>query len=718
MFGETYFIDLGVANDVFYQNIYYLFKLLIVAIFFFYYLPTKLFPQHNQNFSVKKVVINFTYMTAYIELVVTTLIFFKIFSIILFIIVLIITKLLFLKFYYKKNVIEYLDNKRVDIMLFSLDLLDKPKLFRKRLSEKLKLKIIKFQNQITFYNVLKFFLVTSLFFYIMIVLMARGLESVADPVPDTAQFIEWVADLEHNILYSDTKEFGADMYGLSILLFFIHSFTNIDTTIIFSIYPILLLFALYFSIYYVLKDWSNSEYVAIFGVMLHGVYLMSPLAHYLLGTMVFTNHPEIVNFWKFSFYAPPQNVDFIKFGHKPYIRYISGMAYEHSSIFSFLNGYFLIKTLWTKQNKYLILYCLTLMLVFTFHGGGAIPLLFISIFIAINSIIFRKLDKNILKKGLLAILVATILGNLWMFSVIKYGIPRDFGAAAPFLDKLFNTKENIANVVGSGLNSIALIAVNNFHYLLFIMFIIAILISIFSKRKFLNLSFLSIIGGIFLVYFGPDAGFPIVTLYTRLAEYLFFAITLLFSFFFYYLFYIPLLSVFKEKAKYLILSTFYIIFLFSILATPKWVNSPFFWQNINHIEFSSIPAFIFKIHKNYRHFSWTLVSYVQEYPKVKDKGYHINTQEFLLRYSPIDKYLDIPTEIVFIVVENFYHPYQGLNEWFYRWRYPIQNNLKSWITTYRINHNNIKIAFKSDTITIYKIDNREYIKSLKEKGKK
>jgi len=92
------------------------------------------------------------------------------------------------------------------------------------------------------------------------------------------------------------------------------------------------------------------------------------------------------------------------------------MAYEHSSIFVLLNAYFLIKTLQTHLNRYLVLYTLSLMLVFTFHGGGAIVLMAISIIVTIVAIVFKRVNIQILKKGVLAIFAASVVGNMWILS--------------------------------------------------------------------------------------------------------------------------------------------------------------------------------------------------------------------------------------------------------------------------------------------------------------
>jgi len=718
---DVYFVDLGVVYTLFYKNMWYLAKLLLVAYFIFYYVPSKIFPQEHIKSGIQKIVFNFIYMTAYIEIVVTFLVFIKVFSLIFFLLVLLLTKFAFMKFYYKQDIYKIMDDIRIKLMLKTLDMLDNPKRFKQNITNYINKKIVNLQSSITFYSLLKKTLFYWIFIYIFSVLIARGLFSYSDPLPDTAQFMEWVASLQQNILYADNKTFGADFYGISVLVFFVNIFTNIDPIILFSIYPLLLLIALYSSIYYVVKDFTSSKYVALFAVMFHGVVLMSPVSDILLGLNVITSDPAIIDIFGLKFYMPKAATALLNgnyMGFKPYIRYISGMAYEHASVFVLLNAYFLIKILQTHFTKYLITYTLTLILVFIFHGGGAIVLIFISILIALNAFIFGKINRKLLKRGFLAIILAGVLGNLWILSMIKYGIPQDFGAAAPVLDKLLGTQKNIENMAKTGFSIVSIIQITKIHLLLMASWLFAFIFSFFTKQKFLNTSYLLIPLGIFILYFGPNSGLPLLTKQDRLAEYMFFAITLLSSFYIFYFLYKPLLLLLKKYSQTTILSLFYILFVLLVLAVPRWIDTKYFWKNINQTQYTSIPEIILKINKENRPYTWTAVAYIQSYAKIKNKAYHINTQNFLLKYNPSEEFLQIPTQKVFIFVENFPNAYKGMDEWYYRWRRRIQENLKTWVTIYKMHHSNIKVYAKTKTVIAYEIDNNEYIKYLIKKEMK
>jgi len=719
IFSSIYLIDLNIIYHILSQNIWYILKLLIVAYFLFYWVPTKIFPQEFVGVGTQKIVYNFIFMVAYVEVVVTFLIFIKIFTPLLLIVSFFLTKLAFLKWYYKRDIVAHLNNIRINTMLKILDFFDNPAKIKTEILIYIKNKTENFQKKITLFKLLKTFLFYTVFIYIIITLMLRGLYSYSDPVSDTSQYIEWLAFLQKNILFWDEKAFGANFYGQVILIFFVNVFTNIDQIILFSIYPILVLLAMYFSIYYVVKGFSKSEYVAIFAVMIHGIIFMSPLSDFFLGRVVTTSFPNLVELYGLKFYLP-KAADVINKGYQSgyisYIRYISGLAYEHSSIFVLLNAYFLIRVFNNPFSRNLFLYALTLMLVFTFHGGGAIVLAVISILIALNSIIFKKLNFSLAKKGLLSIVLSSIVGNLWMLAMIKYGLPKDFGAAAPFLDKLFGTARSMRDTVASGTKIVSIVDISNVHIILFAMLFFGFLYAVlFTKEKFTNTSFLLIVTGVFITYFGVNAGLPMLAKHSRLSEYVMLAMTLLFSFYFYHFFYKPLFLL-KKYTQYFILTIMYVLFIALVITVPRWIDTKLFWKNINEVQYTSVPQIILKIGKENRPFSWTAISYIQEYAKIKNKGFHLNTQNFLLRYNPKDKYLEIPTKKVFIFVENFPNPYKGMQEWYYRWRGNIQDSLKSWVAIYMANHTNMKIYYKTKTVTVYEIDNNNYIDYLRKKS--
>jgi hypothetical protein len=99
-------------------------------------------------------------------------------------------------------------------------------------------------------------------------------------------------------------------------------------------------------------------------------------------------------------------------------------------------------------------------------------------------------------------------------------------------------------------------------------------------------------------------------------------------------------------------------------------------------------------------FTWTLVTYGQEFPMVLGRGFHMTAVEFLDRYDPAGD-LDIPTPFVFIAVEKIPHPFE-INTWAARFsRADIQRRLQTWCFVYQRTHRDMHIFRDSDDVRVY-----------------
>src|SRR5258708_8572531 len=67
---------------------------------------------------------------------------------------------------------------------------------------------------------------------------------------------------------------------------------------------------------------------------------------------------------------------------------------------------------------------------------------------------------------------------------------------------------------------------------------------------------------------------------------------------------------------------------------------------------------VLKMSSQLQPFTWTLVSYGQEYPMVLGRGFHLSGADFLEHYDPAETPLRIPTPYVFIAVEKKPHRFQ------------------------------------------------------------
>lgn len=720
-------IDYNVINDALVTNSLALLKVIVVSYFIFYLIPSKVFPQDASKDILDRILYNSLYSLSFAILVIPQLVFFKLFNLAIYIMVVIAVKLFFIKYYEKRNLFDYFEEIKSNFMIKAFNLFDNYGTIVDEAKEKNRKSLRQYFSKLTPY---KFFLrlfYFSLFLYAILNIGFSSLVNFGDSTPDNAYFVTWVTFLKENELWSDLNTFGAVMYGVAIFAFNLFIWTNLDSIIIFKVYPVLLIAFYFFGIYYVLYKLFVSRFTALFGILFLSLIFYSPLNQYFSGLEYMTTNPEIKTFFGlFSFFYVEPTVENIKiatmYSSIPYNRFFAGLGYEFSCAMYILNLYFFARMLHTKSNHDILVYCMTLFIVFSFHGGGALFLLPATLLILFNGVIFRNITWSLFKRGLFAIIVTAILGNLWMLAMFKYGILRDVGDALPILDELLGTKKQALIVKDTGKETLYLLVMEPLQYLMMALTLFMLPISYLSRRsKFIYSSMMLAAVSTFIVFYLPHLGVNRLVAYSRGLEYLLTAEIITLTFIFYYFFNKPLKAILRAYYARTMLVIFFIVLIVGGFAFPKWYNAkdlpPYvattlYPQNVKSIGYSASAQTILDINKLYRPFSWTIVSYVQEYSRAKDKGYHFNVQEMIMKYNPRNKYLEIPTKYIFIIEEIRPNQYKGLDEWRYRWRREVMDNLRAWIAIYTETHDNIRLYKSTKNINVYLIENSEYMEEL------
>ncbi len=124
---------------------------------------------------------------------------------------------------------------------------------------------------------------------------------------------------------------------------------------------------------------------------------------------------------------------------------------------------------------------------------------------------------------------------------------------------------------------------------------------------------------------------------------------------------------------------------------------------INYSGYGGTASAVLSIERDLEPFTWTLVTYGQEFPMVLNKGFHLAAADFLDRYDPADPRLSIPTPYVFIAVEKNPHPFE-INTWAARFsREDIQRRLQTWCDLYRLNHRDMRVYRDDENVRVYMI---------------
>ncbi|MFA6054181.1 MAG: hypothetical protein WC769_02280 [Thermodesulfovibrionales bacterium] len=691
------------------------FKLIVSAYLLFHWIPKKVLPQEYIDNSPDRIMFNIIHMVAFITLIFPLFIYMKIFGVMFLFIFFISLKLLFLKYYFKKDVAVYLQNVYIYTVTDILKTLENPKMYLSSFKSNAADRIRSFKLQMTSNGVLYWGIFSVIMLYALYIRVYRGYISLVGAAPDMYQFYYWGNILKVNILFDKTA--GAPyMWGGPVLVHTVNQFANLNTVVMYNIFPVLFLFFMFFTIFYVLRKLFESEgqktasmFVAL---LLFGIILPSPISEKLFGLIYGIVKPEILQLFPFSFYYPSaldlQAKNVVTTPSVFFWRFTTTLPYEIASAFFLINLYFLIRFLESKKNLYLLLYAESLAIIFSIHGGVAIPLLCSSLPVFIYALAVRKMELKVLTRFIAVVAAAGILGNLWLLQIMVYKFTIGLGAAAPLLEKLFKTGSALKAFEPAG--ALLILAPTSLILALVISSFVLAFTGIFPKGLSFRLASVGLISiGVLFIYFAPNLGFPRIVDHSRQMVFIAYAYSLVAGTLYYLIVEKWFLkALFKNVYFTISLILILIISIFTISLTPRWIDTELFRKNVHDIEYKEFPFLVYKIGDVFQPFSYTIVSYVQEFPQVISKGYHMNTQDFLQMYDPSEKDMKFPSEYIFVFVENAPKEYQGLGEYWYRWRRDIMLKLKDWVGVYASNHDNIKLWYRSRWVDAYIIDNRTH----------
>ena len=124
---------------------------------------------------------------------------------------------------------------------------------------------------------------------------------------------------------------------------------------------------------------------------------------------------------------------------------------------------------------------------------------------------------------------------------------------------------------------------------------------------------------------------------------------------------------------------------------------------LNYSGYGSASLAVVEIAHKYEPYTWTLVSYGQEYPMVLGRGFHITASEFLDRYDPASPELDVPTRYVFVMSERVPHHFE-VRDWKSRFtRGDIEHRLETWCQIYRATHANARLFLDDGNVQVFQI---------------
>lgn len=366
-------------------------------------------------------------------------------------------------------------------------------------------------------------------------------------------------------------------------------------------------------------------------------------------------------------------------------RQTSTLPQELAIAFLFPAALFLIDWFRSRDAWHLSGFVLSTAAIAAIHSGVVIPLVLLCAAAAIAALLERSAKVRDVVRGAAAGAIGIAIGSTWLlgFLVYRRTVAPDskVGSTAlyyfPFL-RPFVSRGELPQEIAYMMLTPFLIAI----------FAIAVIVVIHGLRR---RDAGSIFAGIAVVLFiathaASTIGIPEIVEVRRNASWLAMAIAMILGIAATYWRYVPAVVV----AAWLI-------------TIPNLFGAAMRSKLLDYSGYGTTTYAVLEISNQLQPFTWTLVSYGQEYPMVLGRGFHLNGADFLQQFDP-GAQLAIPTPYVFIAVEKNAHPFQ-INNWSTRFdRSAIEERLQTWCTVYRMTHSDMRIWLDDDNVRVYAIE--------------
>jgi hypothetical protein len=141
-----------------------------------------------------------------------------------------------------------------------------------------------------------------------------------------------------------------------------------------------------------------------------------------------------------------------------------------------------------------------------------------------------------------------------------------------------------------------------------------------------------------------------------------------------------------------------------LFTVPALFAAPLRGQIIDYSGYGSTALAVVKISRSFEPYSWTLVSYGQEFPMVLGRGFHLSAVDFVQQFDPAEERLRVPTRYVFIAVEKRPHRFQ-INNWAVRFdRTALEERLQTWCSLYGLTHRDMRVYLDDENVRVYMIE--------------
>ncbi len=503
--------------------------------------------------------------------------------------------------------------------------------------------------------------------------------------------------------------------GMHFLLLAIERLTNVDEILLMNFFGAFAGVLMTISAAYAAKRVARSDVAALVAGLLFATMIGGPHQYFALGGSVSSASAGAARSVLAKPYADLADAGEFDVLLTAFERQSSTLPQELAIAFLFPAALFFLDWLRDGNRWRLAGYTLCTAAIAAIHSGVLVPLLLLCGAAAIAAMIGRGTHPKAVLRGALAGAAGVAIGSTWMLGFIAYrhaggaqtiSANSRAGATAlyyfPFLRPFVR-----GNATGIPEET----AFMMFTPFLMAVLIVALLLALRAVRHAdgAPLFWLSLATALFIcTHAAPALGIPEIVEVRRNASWLAMSVAALIG--------VAVVTLRDAIAGYtppaLVRAIPALAIAAWLVTIPNLAGGFMRGKLLDYSGYGATTYAVLKMSSQLEPYTWTLVSYGQEYPMVLGRGFHLSGADFLEHYDPAENPLRIPTPYVFIAVEKKPHRFQ-INNWSARFdREAIEERLSTWCTLYHMTHRDMRVWLEDDNVRVYAIERRQKIAVL------
>jgi len=493
-------------------------------------------------------------------------------------------------------------------------------------------------------------------------------------------------------------KWGPYPHGMHFLLLPIERLTNVDPVLLMNFFGAFSGILITLAVADTARRFSRSMTGALVAGLAFATMIGGTTQYFLLGGSVATDNPLVAKEALSRTYAGLSNAGEFDVLLTVFQRQCSTLPQELATVLLFPAALFLFDWLRRKDDRGYRLagFVLCSAAIAATHSGVVVPLVLLCAVSAFAALLERATTVREIARAALYGAAGVAVGCSWMLGYIRYGTPSTAPQTQstalyyfPFLRRLGDAPPDITYVM-----------VTPF---LIAMLVVAVLIAI-TRRPALWLSLVYVM--FLLTHAASTFHLPEVVEARRNALWLAMAIAALVGVAASALAELVARGVDIPRRWRVAIAVPALAVIAWVFTIPPFFAAPLRAQIIDYSGYGSTALAVVKISRSFEPFTWTLVSYGQEFPMVLGRGFHLPAADFLHQFDPAEATLRVPTRYVFIVVEKHPHRFQ-IDNWAVRFdRATLEERLQTWCSVYSLTHRGLRIYLDDENVRVYMIEQK------------